>query len=383
MKFQTIIAAASTALLTTAFIVMAGAGCLEVADDRAELDSRIGKAETGGDGATAASVEIEDGLALVREFEPGRLVLWAQAPQLSIQLEPGGAAGWEIRVKNALADAQLRLIGPDSAPRVIEAAPDLSDTLTERVWLIEGLEPDAAYTLEVFAPDADDISPWHFATFADVQDHLFEVEDIYARMALDEDLRFCLISGDLTEGGTPEQLAEFERKLKKLPIPCYATLGNHDLGYSDTAFRERFGRGNFSFEFRGTRFTLLDSASATLAPLVYDWLGDWLDAGEGDPHAVLMHIPPLDPSGQRNGAFASRAEANKLTDMLADHDVDLAIYGHLHSYYAFSHVGITAFITGGGGAIPQRLDGIGRHYLKITVDPVDETFSSRVVRVDP
>jgi 3',5'-cyclic AMP phosphodiesterase CpdA len=85
-------------------------------------------------------------------------------------------------------------------------------------------------------------------------------------MAADDELRFCLISGDLTEQGTPEQLARFERELKALPIPYFATLGNHELGYSDSEFRKRFGRGSFSFAFRGARFTLLDSASAT-APL--------------------------------------------------------------------------------------------------------------------
>lgn len=40
--------------------------------------------------------------------------------------------------------------------------------------------------------------------------------------------------------------------------------------------------------------------------------------------------------------------------------VDLTVHGHVHSYYAFANAGIPAFITGGGGAIPERFDAIGR-----------------------
>jgi hypothetical protein len=37
-----------------------------------------------------------------------------------------------------------------------------------------------------------------------------------------------------------------------------------------------------------------------------------------------MHIPPLDPTGVRNGAFASRSEAAKLLARLAEGGVDLS-----------------------------------------------------------
>jgi hypothetical protein len=54
----------------------------------------------------------------------------------------------------------------------------------------------------------------------------------------------------------------------------------------------------------------------------------------------------------------------------------------VHSYYAFSNAGIAAHITGGGGAIPERLDGIGRHFLTVDVDPDTQLFQVGIVRVD-
>ena len=95
-----------------------------------------------------------------------------------------------------------------------------------------------------------------------------------------------------------------------------------------------------------------------------------------------MHIPPLDPIGLRNGGFASRLEANNLVARLAAADVEVTVYGHVHSYYAFSNAGIPAYITGGGGAIPERLDGIGRHFLTVDIDPDSQLFQVGIVRVD-
>jgi 3',5'-cyclic AMP phosphodiesterase CpdA len=202
-------------------------------------------------------------------------------------------------------------------------------------------------------------------------------------MAAQPGVRFGLISGDLTENGSVDQLQRFQREMRTLPFPCFATLGNHDLGGGDDLFQRYYGRASFSFPFRGVRFTLIDSASATVAPRVYGWLDDWMDLAEDRLHLVVMHIPPLDPTGLRNGAFASRAEAMKLVSRMARGGVDLNVYGHVHSFYAFRNAGIDAFISGGGGAIPERFDGIGRHYLLMEADPVEQRFRASVVRVNP
>ena len=149
-----------------------------------------------------------------------------------------------------------------------------------------------------------------------------------------------------------------------------------------------FLRANKALALTGVGFTLLDSASATIDPLAYEWLDQWLAEGRHQVHVVAMHIPPLDPDGERNGAFASRSEASMLLAKLAAGGVDLTLYGHLHSFYAFGNGGIPAYISGGGGAIPERLDSVGRHFLVIDVDPGapgedGRVLSVGIVRVDP
>ena len=58
-------------------------GCLDVAEDRARIDARVGSAQGG-----AGSVRVEGGRAAVRAFAEGELHLWASAPGLSITLDP-------------------------------------------------------------------------------------------------------------------------------------------------------------------------------------------------------------------------------------------------------------------------------------------------------
>jgi hypothetical protein len=90
----------------------------------------------------------------------------------------------------------------------------------------------------------------------------------------------------------------------------------------------------------------------------------------------------LDPIGWRNGAFASRAEAAAVAGRLARASVGALCHGHVHSYYAYTSAGVPAYISGGGGAIPEQWDGIGRHYLTVDVDPARLDFQVAVVRVD-
>ena len=242
--------------------------------------------------------------------------------------------------------------------------------------------PVGESTLVLAPTDAQQAGPLRFAVLSDVQEAIDEVQDIYAKVNAEKDVRFVLGAGDLTQQGTVDQLGRFEKELRSLRLPYYTTLGNHELGRTPPPFQDLYGRGNFSFEFRQVRFTLLDSASATIDPLVYDWLDEWLAAGRHQTHIVGMHIPPMDPVGVRNGGFASRGEAAKLLSRLAQGRVDLTLYGHIHSYYDFDNAGIPAHISGGGGAIPERFDGIGRHFLVVDVDAGAGIKNVRVVRVD-
>jgi hypothetical protein len=345
-------------------------GCLRPGEERARQDAEVGRAQS-----ETLELVVTGGLAVVRELEPGYAALWANAPRLELTLRPRAPTpeGIWIDIDNCMSGTTLDSEGATLLERHQEGK-----RCSFRLAPLEA----PRVVLRLAPPDTERPSAFRFAVMSDVQEAIDRVQDIYARVNLEPGLHFMLSAGDLTVRGSQDELERFETELEGLDVPFYATLGNHELRESPCLFQEHFGRGSFSFGYRGARFTLLDSASATIDPLVMGWLDEWLALGAGALHVVAMHVPPRDPIGLRDVAFASRNEASHLLARLAGGAVDLTLYGHIHSYYRFENAGIEAYISGGGGSHPERFDGIGRHFLVVDADPVAGTSQVRVVRVD-
>lgn len=358
-------------LNSSCLFALASLACLRPSEQRAQRDAEIGKAA-----GEHFAVQVAEGHAVVQGLEEEQLTLWASAPRLSMSVQFAGShRAMELRVGNCMPGAELTASGAEIVALVAS-----SDVPGECSFSIAATQEELE--LQLAPPETDELAPFSFAVLSDVQEAIVDVHDVFQVLNEQADVEFVLGAGDLTQQGTHQQLQRFQQEMKRLRVPYYTTLGNHELGQSPSNYHQYFGRGSSSFQYRGVRFTLLDSASATLDPIVYGWLEDWLQRGRSSPHVVAMHIPPLDPVGVRNGAFASRAEAAKLLGRLAQGKVDMTFYGHIHSYYHFYNAGIPAHISGGGGAIPEKFDGIGRHFLVVEAEPRAQRFEVRVVRVD-
>lgn len=357
------------------------AGCLRKGEERALSDLEVGVAA-----AEAVTVAVDDGLAHVRAVEAGaanRITLWGSAPAFTLALSAETGAAWELTVQNCMPDAALTAL--DGA--LVDITP-LAGTPrpTVRRWQVtlRGAPGVAEARLRVAPPDADTLAPgesWRFAVMGDIQRALDRVDDIFARIDQDPGIRFVASTGDIVQSGENDEYALWERQLEALDVPYFSTIGNHELFASFERWRARFGRFNVHFRFKGAAFSLIDSGNASVDPLVQDWLDEWLEAADDDVHFFFTHYPLIDPIGVRAGSFRSSQEAHKLLDRLAEERVDVTFYGHIHSYYAFANAGIPAYISGGGGAIPERWDGVGRHFLTVDVT-ADGVRSVGLVRVD-
>lgn len=345
-------------------------GCLRPAEERAELDREVGRAVAGG-----LSVEVEHGLAAVRSFDGETLELWAQAPVLNLHFraEDSAPRTLRLRVLNTRRDTELRI---DDGTRACEPLADRACGCEFELDLASEL--DATVALPQDAVEDGFV----FAVLGDVQRAIGSVHEVYERMNQDPELAFVASSGDLVNTGERSELERFQDELSVLEIPYYSTVGNHELGGTPKAWHQLFGPFNVHFQYKGVTFSLIDAGNATIDPIVYGWLSDWLDQARDETHAVFMHIPPLDPAGLRGGGFRSRKEGAKLMEMLGEGRVDALFLGHIHSYYAFSAAGVPSFISGGGGAIPERFDGIGRHYLRVRASAAGGIEDVAVVRVD-
>lgn len=343
-------------------------GCLRPGLDRATLDKAVGQA-----GVATLEAQVEGGLATFHAFDEAGATIWAQAPGLTIEIDAETARTWTLTARNLVTDAALTTDPP------VDFTVEETDRPTVHRWRID--LPAGQTTLTIGAPDAADEGPFRVAVLSDVQTAVDQVHEVFEVLNLDPTIRFIVSAGDLVSDGTPGELDEFQEKMRQLNVPLYATPGNHERGADETAWRDAFGRGSFQFSFKGAWFTFADSSAATVDPIVYGWLEGWLDNGADAPHLFLTHVPPIDPEGGRNGGWRSRREAAKMFVLLGRHAVDAAVYGHVHSLYSYSNGGVDAWISGGGGALPERLDGIERHFLVVDIEP-ERVVSVGVVRVD-
>lgn len=362
--------------VAVALALVAGGCSMRPAEERALKDLEVGRVE-----ASGVAFTVEDGLAVVRRVEAGTLTLWGSAPAFLVRAVSSAGANetWTVVVRNAMPDAELTVKVGDDTLLVDDTEPGPLPTV--KTWRVR-IPAGAEARLTVAPPRWEQPMPFRFAALADVQEALPRVGDIYQRINADPTLRFIFFSGDLTQRGTIEQLEEFQSRLQESRIPLFATLGNHELLNPDPRFHEYFGRGNLHFTFQGAHFTMIDSGNGSLDPRAEEELDRWLEAGRDAVHILGTHIPLVDPIGVRNGAFASRNEAAALLSKLTRARLDLTLYGHVHSYYAFSNAGIPAFISGGGGAIPEQFDGVGRHFLAVEVEPAQGVRTVSLVRVD-
>lgn len=353
-----------------------GSGCeLRGGEGRARLDQEVGRATHAG-----IEVTVAEGLAAVHDLTATTLTLWAGAPQLTVTVRRDQAGPLAVELANALPDLRLRLQGPEGPARTIPVA-RTAPVPTRLSW---DLQLESGTTVMTFEPDdSEDLAPWHFAVLSDVQEAVDRVGDLYRAIARDDRLRFVVSAGDLTEEGTAEQLASFVATLAELPVPLYATPGNHDtFAGADEAWARLLGRASSHFRFRGVAFSLVDSAAGSIDPLVHDLLDEWLRAAQDRPHLFVTHFAPLDPVGLRSGALRSRLEAGRLLARLAAGEVDACFYGHVHTYLPFGNAGIPAYLSGGGGAYPELFDGIGRHFLAVEVDPTTGRVSVAAIQVE-
>lgn len=346
-------------LLAGLLAVMA---CTRPGEQRALAELDVGSA-----GLRGISVQAAGGLAAIRELGDGKLELWSQTPDLAltVTLDATSAGPWTIVARNTLVDAVLTESGvvhtrePGGFPTVASFA----------------LTLDAGTTLlRIAPPDADRAEPYRFAAMADIQTALPIVDDVFRAISDVPGLRFVAAMGDITERGELEEYDLFDRQLQTLTIPFYTTLGNHELWGPAERFLGRYGRASFHFAFKGAAFTFVDSGDAGIDPIVENWLDGWLAEGKDQAHVFLTHVPPLDPFGGRYGSFRSAEDARRLLARLVAGNVDLTLYGHIHTFIKFENAGIPAYISGGGGALPMKWDGIDRHFLVVTIDPVTRSI---------
>ncbi len=157
-----------------------------------------------------------------------------------------------------------------------------------------------------------------------------------------KDVAFVVLTGDITELGTNEELRLAKQILDSLNVPWYIIPGNHDTGWSESGglgFTRVFGYDKFQFDYAGIRFIgcasgpYLRMSDGHIPRDAIIWLDSILSKTPVTQPLIFLNHYPLD-NGLDNWY--------EITDRLKKWNTILAICGHGHANRAMNFEGIPA-----------------------------------------
>ena len=161
--------------------------------------------------------------------------------------------------------------------------------------------------------------------------HIGDLEKSVADINSMQDIRFTIITGDISDFGYESDLKIAKTILDKLQRPYYIVPGNHDTKWSEsgaTAFEHVFGHRNITFEYDNFEFIgfqtgpILRRGDGYITPPDLDWLSKQLSAAKAKGKIIIpyTHYP------------LTRSMSNwyKLTDLFRKYNVPMVLVGHGH-----------------------------------------------------
>lgn len=177
------------------------------------------------------------------------------------------------------------------------------------------------------------VTDTHVGGSTGAEDLLRTVDDINSQ----SDIDFVILSGDVTEFGSRDELLEAKSILGKLHKPCYVTPGNHDSKWSESGnndFVRIFGAEGYSFQKNG--FLFIGTASGPnmrmapgLVPREQMVFLDSILTNMENPDQPILFVNhyPLDES---------LSNWYEVIDLLKTRNVQVSLLGHGHSNKLFN-----------------------------------------------
>ncbi|MFI5132241.1 MAG: PQQ-binding-like beta-propeller repeat protein [Chitinophagales bacterium] len=145
------------------------------------------------------------------------------------------------------------------------------------------------------------------------------------------DISFVVITGDITELGTNEEIKRAKQLFDVLKVPYHIIPGNHDTGWSESggdSFVKVFGNDKFSFEFSGIRFLgcasgpYLRMSDGHIPRSAINWLDKELKKVKDQQPVIFLNHYPID-NGLDNWY--------EITDRLRHYNTWAILCGHGHA----------------------------------------------------
>lgn len=150
-----------------------------------------------------------------------------------------------------------------------------------------------------------------------------------------------LITGDLTDHGTPEEYANLRALLAPLAMPAYLIPGNHDTreglraAFGADGYLPADGFLHYSVEDHPVRIVALDTCipgehGGLLCADRLQWLARTLAAAPAKPTLVMMHHPPFSTAIEHMDRYALRDPDDFAAIVRRHPQIERILCGHLH-----------------------------------------------------
>lgn len=159
---------------------------------------------------------------------------------------------------------------------------------------------------------------------------------------------FTVITGDITDHGTPTQYNKYVEDVALLNGPVYTGVGNHDVRWwtsnGKNDFKDRIGPLYYSFNYGGVHFVMLDSTvtyelDEKFSKAQLSWLAEDLKNISPDTPVIIFAHHPFKMYNNVTGK-------KELIDIVKNHNVVAFLAGHQHYWEYTVEDGILwAYIT--------------------------------------
>ncbi|MGX5691152.1 outer membrane protein assembly factor BamB family protein [Arcticibacter tournemirensis] len=214
------------------------------------------------------------------------------------------------------------------------------------------------------------VTDTHIGNHSGADDLRRTVKDINENPAL----QFVVVTGDITEFGSDEELKTARQILDSLNKPWYAIAGNHDSNWSESgsnSFRKVFGAETFSFVSGGYLF-----AATSSGPNMRMGPGQvprenivWLDSvlnNMKDPEMPVIYLNHYPQDSAQNNWYEA-------IDRLKKKNVQLILCGHGHNNHLYDFEGIPGVM---GRSNLRAKDSIGGYNI-VTIEGGNAIFEVR------
>jgi outer membrane protein assembly factor BamB len=187
------------------------------------------------------------------------------------------------------------------------------------------------------------------------------------------DIAFVVITGDITELGTNEELLQAKQLFDQLHVPYHIIPGNHDAGWSESggdAFQRTFGDDKFGFVYDGILFLgcasgpYLRMSDGHVPRSAINWLDRQLAPLDKEQPVIFLNHYPIDNSLDN---------WYEITDRLHRYNTWAILCGHGHTNRAMNFEDIPAVM----GRSNLRAKAPVGGYNLVDVRPDSLVFSER------